>query len=257
MLEYTALVRDFLEARDITCCTKNPPEDANFWIVLGGDGTMLRCSHLAALYDIPLLGINLGNLGFLTDAEKQDGLQALTKVLQGDFTLEKRVMLEANVCIANSNSPLNQLLRSKPENCNALNDIFVGSNFGDLARFSIYVNDQLLDTVRANGIIVATPTGSTAYNLSAGGPLLMPHSEMMVITPVCPHDLSSRPVVVSASDMVRITTHDASNVILDGEVRGQTCREDSITVQKSNYQTTIMRTTPVQLNTVLRKKKVL
>jgi len=258
-LEYTALVCDFLEMRDVTCYTKNPPVDADFWVILGGDGTMLRYSHLAALYDIPLLGINLGTLGFLTDVEKQDGTEALAKVLSGDFILEKRMMLETlYICSSGSDeSLLSQLLRKKPENRNALNDIFVGSSFGDLARFSVYVNDQLLDIVRANGIIVATPTGSTAYNLSAGGPLLLPHSDMMVITPVCPHDLSSRPVVVSASDVVRIVPHNASNLILDGETRGATCSEDSIVVQKSNYQATIIRTTPVQLNAVLRKKKVL
>jgi NAD+ kinase len=240
-LLYTAQVRDFLLERGnnvtVSDNTSGLFEDADFWVVLGGDGTMLRCSHAAAMRDIPLLGINLGTLGFLTDAEEQDGIKVLEKVLAGEYETEKRMMLEAG-------------------NYFALNDVCVGATSG-LKTFDLYVNDHKLDTIRADGIIVATPTGSTAYNLSAGGPILMPGGQMMVITPICPHSLSTRPLVIGAEDTVRIFARQVSPIIVDGETIGETLPHDSVTIRKSEYSATIIKTAPVHFYDVLRKKKIL
>jgi len=239
-LAYTALVCDFLARQGVIVSNEHDKDllDAKFWIILGGDGTMLRYSHTAAVHNIPLLGINLGNLGFLTDVEKQDGLDAIANVLKGRYKTEKRLMLQLN------------------DDALALNDICVGTA-GGLKTFSIYVNGQLLNTIRADGIIVATPTGSTAYNLSAGGPILMPGGQMMVITPVCPHSLNTRPLVIGADDVVKIEAHQASPVIVDGENKGELEPNSSIEIRKSHFCTTTITTVPSHLYAVLRRKALL
>jgi NAD+ kinase len=240
-LSYTVKVRDFLTQQGHSVIVSDNANelfaDANFWVVLGGDGTMLRCSHAAAKHNIPLFGINLGTLGFLTGAEERDGLNVLAKVLAGEYETEKRMMLEA-------------------ENYIALNDVLIGTS-GGLKVFDLYVNNHLLDTIRADGVIVATPTGSTAYSLSAGGPILMPGSQMMVVTPVCPHSLSTRPLVIGADDIVRIVAHQASPVIIDGETVGKVLQFDGITVKKSSFSATIIKTAPVHFYDILRRKKMM
>jgi len=240
-LDYLSSVLDFLKGRDINVSLGNLRPQANFCIILGGDGTMLRVAHKAAVLNIPMLGINLGNLGFLTDVDKQFGITALEKVLQGDYIEDKRLMLETDF--------------SSGYNI-ALNEICVGST-GQLKTFSVYVNDQHMDVIRADGIVVATPTGSTAYNLSAGGPILVPGGHMMVITPICPHSLSSRPWVISADDEVRIITRQDSPLYLDGENLGIIKSGDSVLVKKSPHRATIIKTAPIHFYAVLRKKKIL
>ncbi|MCL1788167.1 MAG: NAD(+)/NADH kinase [Defluviitaleaceae bacterium] len=242
-LSYTAEIRRFLTGQGIHVAEGSPANttDVAFWVVLGGDGTMLRCSHLAAAHGIPLLGINLGTLGFLSDGEMQDGLDSLAKVLKGEYETEKRLMLD--IC----HGDMKNL---------ALNDVFIGAT-GRLKTFDLYVNSHLLDTLRADGIIVATPTGSTAYSLSAGGPLLMPGGQMMVVTPVCPHSLSTRPLVVGAEDRVRIVTHQACPITVDGEKVGDTAAGGGVSIRKSTHTAAIIKTTEAHLYDVLRKKKLL
>jgi len=263
-LSYTCQVRDFLTTQGVIVYewdfsklltfssysaglspSLDSIHDTNFWVVLGGDGTILRCSHIAAVHDIPLLGINLGTLGFLTNAEKQDGFEVLRKVLKGEYEREKRMMLDIAL-------PEQEALGSVT--AIALNDVCIGTT-GGLKVFSLYVNNHLLDTIRADGIIVATPTGSTAYSLSAGGPLLMPASKMMVITPICPHSLSIRPLVIGAEDTVRIIVHTPSPIYLDGQlVTEPGC---DITIKKSVHCATIIKTAKSHFYDVLRKKKIL
>jgi len=235
--EYTTSVRNFLAERGVAVCKNDGFADAELLIVLGGDGTMLRCAHTAAVLDIPLLGINLGTLGFLTDAEKQDGLAALEKVLAGEYRTEKRLMLDYAGSVA-------------------LNDICVGAA-GGLKTFELYINGLLLDTIRSDGIIVATPTGSTAYSLSAGGPLLVPGGQMMVVTPICPHSLGTRPLVVGADDAVCIVPLQPSPVIIDGENVANISAGQGVDVRRANYQATIVKTEQTHFYDTLRKKKIL
>ena len=240
--EYAREVFKFLQSRGVkaeiaSTATEESLAAAAFWVVLGGDGTMLRAAPFAAVLDIPMLGINLGTLGFLTDVDKSQGLDALEKVLRDEYTCEKRLMLEAGEFLA-------------------LNEVCVGGT-GRLKTFSVYVNGQLIDEIRADGILVATPTGSTAYNLSAGGPILAPGGDMMVITPVCPHTLSARPWVLGDADTVRITAHSESPLVVDGEEKACIEPGKSVQISASAFRASIIKTAPAHFYATLRKKKIL
>lgn len=235
-MSYTKEVELFLRDRGVIIV----PEGfkADFWVVLGGDGTMLRAAHDAAKLDVPLLGINLGNMGFLTDADRHEGFDVLAKALSGEYEAQKRLMLITG------------------ENL-ALNEVVVGKVSGSLIEFCIYVNDMHMDNIRADGIIVATPTGSTAYNLSAGGPILAPYSQMMVITPICPHSLSSRPWVLPAEDRVCIIPKDQAALVLDGERVATIAPDIGVEITRAPFFATIMKTSSVPFYEILRKKKLL
>lgn len=165
-------------------------EDAEAVIVLGGDGTMLRAAHGIGTYDVPLMGINLGTLGFLTEVEEANAHKAIDRLMAGDYDIEKRMMIEGktgNTCFP------------------CLNDVVITrAGFSRIIGLNIYVNDQLLDTYEADGVIVATPTGSTGYNLSAGGPIISPKARAVVVTPISPHSLTSKSVVFDSIDRIRI-----------------------------------------------------
>jgi len=209
-------------------------------VVLGGDGTMLRAAHLAARHSTPMLGINLGDLGYLTDVDRHEGLAAIEKMLAGDFRQEQRMMLEVHKRLA-----LNEVLIHRERSSR-------------LMSFCICVNGDHMDTLRADGIIVSTPTGSTAYNLSAGGPILRPDSEMIVVTAVCPHALYTRPWVLSGSDEVTLTpvdTHGEKAVVsLDGEAKFFLECGEAITIKRSMLMATVVKTSGVDFFEVLRKK---
>ena len=166
------------------------PQGTDVIIVLGGDGTILDVSRAAIIRDIPILGINMGTMGYLAQVEVEGIERALDRVLSGDYRLEKRMMLEGIY---------------DGQSTHALNDITITRN-GTLRMvpFELYVNGKLLRFLRADGIIISTPTGSTAYNMSAGGPIIEPCAQMMVITAICPHTLNLRSIVLSAEDVIEI-----------------------------------------------------
>jgi len=214
---------------------------SDFIIVLGGDGTMLRAAHKAAFADIPLLGVNLGTLGYLTDAEPGELEQALAAILEGRFTLEKRIMLRTDL---------------KPEWA-ALNDIVISRGFfSKLIKFELFINGDYIDTIRADGIIVSTPTGSTAYNLSAGGPILKPDSEIMVITAICPHTLYLRPWVISADDTVsvRVLNDTDAVLVMDGQNMSAMEAGRLLSISRSGKCTSIIKTKPLSFYEILRQK---
>ncbi len=159
-------------------------------IVLGGDGTMLRAAHSIGTYDVPLMGVNLGTLGFLTEVEESNAYKAIDRLLADDYSIEKRMMIEG---------------RKGETSFSCLNDVVITrAGFSRIIGLNIYVNEQLLDTYEADGVIVATPTGSTGYNLSAGGPIISPKSKAVVVTPISPHSLTSKSVVFDSVDRIRI-----------------------------------------------------
>ena len=213
---------------------------SKFLIVLGGDGTMLRAAHMAAQYSTPMLGINLGGLGYLTDVDRHEGLAAIEKMLAGDYYKEQRMMLETHETLA-----LNEILIHR-------------ERASRLMAFRICVNGKHMDTLRADGVIVSTPTGSTAYNLSAGGPILRPDSEMLVVTAVCPHALYTRPWVLSGNDEVTLTPVDTKEeravVSLDGEAKFSVKCNEVITVRRSKYNATVIKTSSMDFFEVLRRK---
>ena len=159
-------------------------------IVLGGDGTMLRATRGIGIYDIPLIGINLGTLGFLTEVEESNVFDALDMLLKDRYIIENRMMIEGTVG--------NKTFHS-------LNDIVITrAGFSRVIGLNVYVNGQLLDTYEADGVIVSTPTGSTGYNLSAGGPIVSPKARVIVVTPISPHSLTSKSVVFDSTDEIKI-----------------------------------------------------
>lgn len=223
---------------------------SDFVVVLGGDGTILRVARKAALYDTPILGINFGTLGYLADVERSDAIEAITNVLENKYTIEKRMMLEAFMergCISHD---INL----------ALNEVCITNlAFSRMITLDIQINNKYVDTVRADGIIVSTPTGSTAYNLSAGGPILSPDTELITITHICPHTLYSRPIVVSGDDKIKIQVKGNFNNIqftCDGQ-NGQPLKDgDVVVIKKSDYYTNIIKTTNLNFYDILRRKMV-
>lgn len=171
------------------------PDDIDCALVIGGDGTFIQASRLLFGRDVPMLGINMGTLGYLTEVEVHGVEEAIAQLMRGDYTIEKRMMLYGSIT------------RKSGEKTSdvALNDIVL--NRGGLMKivhFDLYVNGQLLNSYQADGMIVSTPTGSTAYNLSAGGPIVEPTASLMVITPICSHALNSRSIVFSDEDEIVI-----------------------------------------------------
>lgn len=170
------------------------PEDTEAVIVLGGDGTFIQCAGLLAPKKIPMIGVNLGHLGYLAEVDKEKITPAIDRLLGDDLMITDRMILSGTPVINDED---------KGEFF-AVNDIVVKTSGSSVGTFCIEVNGTYLTTVSGDGIIVATPTGSTAYNMSAGGPIIEPGSSMIVITPICPLEVVSRSVVLSAKDTVVI-----------------------------------------------------
>lgn len=209
---FAAEVAAFLRAEGGVCTIAGEdvrgdiPREADCALVLGGDGTVLRAAHAVMDQDLPLLGINLGTLGYLAQIEKKDWQAALRKVLAGDYSVEERMLLAGSVPGGGSEYALNDV-------------VFARKGALQILNLDVFVNGQFLNSFNADGIIVSTPTGSTAYNLSAGGPIVEPGAKMIVITPICPHTLSSRSVVLSSRDKVEIRIGSTSTAkVLEAEV---------------------------------------
>lgn len=213
------------------CLCVEMPERVDLMIVLGGDGTMLGVARLVGERPVPILGVNLGGLGFITEVSKDQVFEALENVLAGRYTLEERIMLAADV------------LRNgeRIEHFTVLNDVVI--NKGALARImdlETLVDGIYVTTFKADGLIVATPTGSTAYSLSAGGPIIYPTLHSIVLTPICPHTLTNRPIVLPDDAIVEITLRSDSEHIfltLDGQQGFPLRKDDIVAVRKCNCKT--------------------
>lgn len=184
-------VRHFTRVEEI-------PENTQCALVLGGDGTMIQAAIDLVHLNIPILGINMGTVGFLTEVERQNLDNALERLIRDEYTIESRIMLKETAATCSSGD-------DTPASCYALNDVVV-SKRGNcrLITIEVYINEELADVYRADGLIVSTPTGSTGYNLSAGGPVIVPHAHATVITPICAHSLNKRSLVVSAEDCITL-----------------------------------------------------
>ena len=175
-------------------------KQADLAIVLGGDGTMLNIARTFAPYDVALVGVNQGRLGFLTDIALDTMFDTLTEILDGKYVTEERMLLATEV-FGDGETKFQVL---------AFNDVFVGKGTkGSMIEFDVRIDGQFVYCLRSDGLVVATPTGSTAYALSAGGPILHPGLPVIALVPVCPHTLSNRPIAVSSDSVVEITLRDA------------------------------------------------
>ena len=241
-----AKLSDFLEC---ACDKETLYKKADFVITLGGDGTLLGAGRRAAPYQTPILGINLGNLGFLTAEEKGHAECAIDSVLKGQFKVEHRMMLEASVFAE----------PKRLTGIRALNDVCITRGFSSkILECNVFVNDEFVDSLRADGVIVCTPTGSTAYNLSAGGPVMKADARIIAITPICPHTLTSRSIILSAEDTVTVEVLNRADedfiVSADGQTALTLKRQNLVQVKKSPFETKIIKTNPFSFYEVLRKK---
>jgi NAD+ kinase len=255
-LVYTHMIADYIEKRGRSYwlpervsgdCEEMPeyydlkamPGDIDCVLALGGDGTLLQVARETLNLKIPVFGINLGTLGFLTSAEKSELPGCLDSLFNGSYSIDERMLLRG-VVRHNREVVMENI---------ALNDIIITrSGFSRLVELKIYVNDELLNIYGADGVIVSTPTGSTGYNLSAGGPIVFPQTEVMIITPICPHSLQARSIVVSGNDRIvveigrrRKTQKEEAMVTFDGKVAQDLETSDCIEIYKAQETAQLIR----------------
>lgn len=219
-------------------------------LVLGGDGTLLRAARNITDSKIPLLGINLGTLGYLAEVESACAEEAIERLLADEYVREERMMLTGKI------------ITQEAEEQHALNDIVI-SRCGTLQilKVRIYVNDRFLNDYCADGVIVATPTGSTGYNLSAGGPIVEPSARLLLLTPICPHTLNTRSIVFSPEDEITVEIpkgKDGHEQVVeanfDGSYKATLRTGDRILIRRANKTTGIVKLNTESFLTVLHKK---
>ncbi len=257
----TNRIRGYLERHGKCCLTEtgdvselNIPSGTECVIVLGGDGTLLRAARNAADAKVPLIGVNLGTMGYLAEVDSAYVEEALDQLMADDFTREKRMMLSGRVSCADR-------AKEGREDC-ALNDIAITRRGSlQIITFHIYVNGQLLHTCHADGILVATPTGSTGYNLSAGGPIVEPHAQLILLTPICPHTMSSRTIVLSAEDEVVIEIGENKKgavqeveACFDGSVKLEMYAGDRMEIRRAEKVTEMLKLSQDSFVEVLHRK---
>lgn len=217
-------------------------------IVLGGDGTMLAVSRIVGGRKIPVIGINMGNLGFITEIPRENLLECLEEIFTGKFETEERSMLNAEVFREDKN--IFSYL--------GLNDIVIGKGImAKISNFDLIINNQYVSTIKADGIIVSTPTGSTAYNLSAGGPILYPTLRGIVFTPICPHTLSVRPVVLPDDFIIDIVISSHVRDIfltIDGQIGFALKKDDKVRCKIAEEKTLIIAPLGRDYFKILREK---
>lgn len=226
----------------------NWAREVEFVIALGGDGTILEVAKHMAQADTPVLGVNLGHLGFLTEIELPDLYDALPRFLRGEYIVEERMMLEAQV--SESGAKLGRFL--------VLNEAAITKGpFARMIALDLYINDTYVDTYPADGLIISTPTGSTAYSLSAGGPIVSPAIDVVIITPICPHTLYSRSLVVSRSERVRVALtgpHEDTMMTIDGQKGYSIDPGQDVTFSPAREVTKLVRLKDWSFYEVLRRK---
>ncbi len=202
-------------------------ESVDMIVVLGGDGTMIATARLLDKREVPVLGINFGTLGYLAEFRLEEMEQALVAIFEGNYRLDRRVMLAAELYRGEE-----KLLRNR-----VLNDVVVSkSALARIIEIETWLDKQFVNCFRADGLIISTPTGSTAYNLSAGGPVIYPSMEAVVITPICPHTLSNRPLVVpddAEIELILKTPNEEVALTLDGQVGYKMEAGDRVSISKS------------------------
>lgn len=225
------------------------PGTVDWVVVLGGDGTLLGVARAIGSYGIPILGVNLGGLGFLTSIPLEKLYAYLEKALHGELEIESRAMLETRV------------VRDQGEVCRfqVLNDVVI--NKGALARIidlDVSINNQFLTVFRADGLIIATPTGSTAYNLSAGGPILYPTMESCILTPICPFTLTNRPIILPDSHRISIRmgkeSEEKVSLTFDGQAGFDFFYGDTVLIQKAKEKIKLVKSLDKTYFEILRTK---
>jgi len=237
-----------IRRKDFSCTNEKFFNSVDLIISLGGDGTLLRAAKIAATDGIPIFGVNLGGLGFLTQIGIDNLEIFLEKIYQGKCFLDERMMLDGIV----------KRKEKEIKKFTALNDIVIGKGaFARLISLATYINDDYVITYSADGLVISTSTGSTAYSLSAGGPIVNPNINSMILTPICPHTLSTRPLIIGENDQVRITlelSEEEVMVTIDGQEGFTLEPKDEVIVKKSIYKTRLIAFKEKSFYAILREK---
>ena len=243
----THLARHVGYARGLT--EKQIRDRAELVVVLGGDGTLISVARLFSSCQVPIVGVNLGSLGFLTEITVEQLYPVLEQCLVGSHRITERMMLDVTVTRGDQGI----------SRCQVLNDAVI--NKGALARIielEARVNDDFLTTFKADGLIISTPTGSTGYSLSAGGPIVQPLMKCVLITPICPHTLTNRPIVLSYQSVIRITVKSSFDemvyLTLDGQVGVELQEGDSIEIKRAETTTALVTSPEKDYFAILRAK---
>ena len=228
-------------------CNVSLDKDVELIIVLGGDGTLLNVARETSRnHSIPILGINIGNLGFLSSTELSSLDEAITKLSNDEFKVENRIMLSSEV------------------NCqkiipieNAFNDVVIArGTLSRMVKFSIYIDKKLYTTFRGDGLIIATPSGSTAYSFSAGGPFIYPNLDLIMLTPICPHTKSMQTMVVSGDSVIEVIPENGEEIYLtvDGQKATKLAQRDKVTIKRAENHVGIILFNDHDYYRVLRSK---
>jgi NAD+ kinase len=227
------------------------PEDlqlADLALSVGGDGSFLETLSFVAEKQMPILGINFGRLGFLTDIQPQNITETIQKLIEKDYKIDNRLMLSAQ-----AKQPLFEMGMNF-----ALNEIAISkTDTSSMIVVHVYVDDQFLNSYWADGVLVSTPTGSTGYNLSCGGPLVMPDSESFIITPICPHNLFVRPIIVSSKSVIKLKVESRSNnFLLSMDSRAKIVGIDlgEISISEEKFKAKMIKMEGNEFFTILRNK---
>ncbi len=223
-------------------------EKSDLVIVLGGDGTLISAARILDKKETPILGVNLGRLGFLTETKVEDAIETLKGILNGNYKTEKRMKLFSSI---------------ECDNCDVfdidvLNDVVI--NKGALARIiemDVWIDDKFVSTYRADGLIIASPIGSTAYTLAAGGPIVYPALNSIIITPICPHSLTHRPIVVSGDSEINIIVRNEDEkvfITFDGQICQRIEANQKIIVKKADSYLNLVVSPNQEYFSVLREK---
>ncbi len=268
-LETTLFVKEYLESRGKSCMIQENdrkgskssykytdasliPRDVDCVLVMGGDGTLLQASRDLLEMEVPLLGINMGTLGYLAEVDQANIKPALDKLLAGDYKIVSRMMLEGEAYHQGK-----MILKDS-----ALNDIVIGRN-GRLRviDFSIYVNGEFLNSYSADGIVIATPTGSTGYSLSVGGPIVSPEASLILLSPIAAHTLNSRSIILPDDAEITIEIlprhsgmDDGAEANFDGDTSIRLACGDRVVIRKAVKRTKLIKINEISFLEVLRKK---
>lgn len=257
----TKKIEQYLTERNALCTIYDKPEQIptsvveqgfECAIVLGGDGTILHAITPLVYYRIPILGVNMGTVGFLAGVELEELESALDSLLQEKYEYDDRIMLEGTVYRNGQ-----EIFKSA-----GVNDIAISrSGFSRIIRFKIWVNGELVDSYGADGVVIATPTGSTGYNLSAGGPVVSPCSDVLIITPISPHSLTSRSIVVSGDETVMLEVErigqnhmEEAFITVDGQHGTRLKGNDRIEIKRAKVKTRLLKVGTTGFYEVLRSK---
>ncbi len=217
-------------------------------IVIGGDGTILQAAEPCARRHIPIMGINMGRIGFMTEIEKNEIQSAAEKLLSGDYKIEERMMMQATVCKNDGNNSVYY----------ALNDAVISKSNSGMLALEIYTENEKVNEYIADGLIISTPTGSTAYSLSAGGPVADPTTELFIATPICAHMLSSRCAILSAEKKINVRVMDKGAedaiVTIDGQIKEHITHGEYVEVKKAKEKIMIIKMGTQSFYDIMTKK---